>query len=192
MKKSQLLGAACVCVITLLASVTANASIVYNINRTIGEGTVTGSVTTDGTIGVLGSANITDWALTLFAPNLRNGPTRIITSADAGASIIFEGTALSASAIALTFDFSAPSPANRMTLYDSGDLVGWRLNFCFAGNNLECIMRDATISNTTAQSVAHTGAIDIGVAAVPVPAAVWLFGSGLLGLIGVARRKKTA
>ncbi len=30
----------------------------------------------------------------------------------------------------------------------------------------------------------------IGVTAVPVPAAVWLFGSGLLGLVGVARRKK--
>ena len=30
------------------------------------------------------------------------------------------------------------------------------------------------------------------VAAVPVPAAVWLFGSGLLGLVGVARRKKAA
>lgn len=28
------------------------------------------------------------------------------------------------------------------------------------------------------------------VSAVPVPAAVWLFGSGLLGLIGIARRKK--
>lgn len=27
---------------------------------------------------------------------------------------------------------------------------------------------------------------------VPVPAAVWLFGSGLMGLVGVARRKKTA
>ena len=27
---------------------------------------------------------------------------------------------------------------------------------------------------------------------VPVPAAVWLFGSGLLGLVGVARRKKAA
>ena len=26
---------------------------------------------------------------------------------------------------------------------------------------------------------------------VPVPAAVWLFGSGLIGLIGVARRKKS-
>lgn len=28
-----------------------------------------------------------------------------------------------------------------------------------------------------------------GIPAVPVPAAVWLFGSGLLGLVGVARRK---
>jgi hypothetical protein len=34
-------------------------------------------------------------------------------------------------------------------------------------------------SNGTAESV------------VPVPAAVWLFGSGLLGLVGIARRKKT-
>jgi hypothetical protein len=30
------------------------------------------------------------------------------------------------------------------------------------------------------------------VSAVPVPAAVWLFGSGLLGLVGIARRKKKA
>jgi len=29
-------------------------------------------------------------------------------------------------------------------------------------------------------------------ALVPIPAAVWLFGSGLLGLVGIARRKKTA
>jgi hypothetical protein len=33
----------------------------------------------------------------------------------------------------------------------------------------------------------HSG--DVGASAVPVPAAAWLFGSGLLGLIGVARRK---
>jgi hypothetical protein len=30
------------------------------------------------------------------------------------------------------------------------------------------------------------------VSAVPVPAAVWLFGSGLLGLVGISRRKKLA
>jgi hypothetical protein len=31
---------------------------------------------------------------------------------------------------------------------------------------------------------------DVGAAVVPLPAAVWLFGTGLLGLIGIARRKK--
>ena len=30
----------------------------------------------------------------------------------------------------------------------------------------------------------------ISPAVVPIPAAAWLFGSGLLGLIGMARRKK--
>jgi hypothetical protein len=34
------------------------------------------------------------------------------------------------------------------------------------------------------------GSLTYGVSAVPVPAAVWLFGSGLLGLVGVARRRK--
>lgn len=42
-------------------------------------------------------------------------------------------------------------------------------------------------------SLAGRGIVDpgTGVSAVPVPAAVWLFGSGLVGLIGFARRGKT-
>ena len=39
--------------------------------------------------------------------------------------------------------------------------------------------------------VIYNGAT-VNVSAVPVPAAVWLFGSGLLGLVGVARRRQVA
>ena len=43
---------------------------------------------------------------------------------------------------------------------------------------------------TPGDSVSVTSRFEVE--AVPVPAAVWLFGSGLLGLVGIARRKKAA
>lgn len=44
-----------------------------------------------------------------------------------------------------------------------------------------------TFSLTAGDSVSFTSLFDV--VPVPVPAAVWLFGSGLLGLIGIARRR---
>jgi len=41
-------------------------------------------------------------------------------------------------------------------------------------------------------SSVHLDSISQAPSGVPVPAAVWLFGSGLLGLVGIARRKKKA
>lgn len=38
--------------------------------------------------------------------------------------------------------------------------------------------------------IGDTIGIDLQTAVVPIPAAAWLFGSGLIGLIGVARRNK--
>jgi hypothetical protein len=38
----------------------------------------------------------------------------------------------------------------------------------------------------------HLDSVSVAPQVVPVPAAVWLFGSGLLGLVGIARRKKKA
>lgn len=51
-------------------------------------------------------------------------------------------------------------------------------------------MRDGIQDTTNKGLNYYAWAVQSGdVGAVPVPAAVWLFGSGLIGLIGVARRK---
>lgn len=55
------------------------------------------------------------------------------------------------------------------------------------------LIASATFSYVSTQSVAGFSLDDVTfgpVSAVPVPAAAWNFGSGLLGLIGIARRKK--
>jgi len=42
------------------------------------------------------------------------------------------------------------------------------------------------------QASGTANSYDLRVSAVPIPAAVWLFGSALMGLVGVSRRKSTA
>jgi len=51
----------------------------------------------------------------------------------------------------------------------------------FSGFNANFDMTSVTMTNYTPTP-----------SAVPVPAAVWLFGSGLVGLAGIARRRKQA
>ena len=59
----------CVLALLFVAATLASASnITYNVNRTIGTGTVTGFIQTDGTVGTLTLANVTDWSLVLFTP----------------------------------------------------------------------------------------------------------------------------
>ena len=41
------------------------------------------------------------------------------------------------------------------------------------------------------QTELQSGSIDVEVSVIPVPAAVWLFGTALIGLIGFGRRRKT-
>jgi len=55
-----------------------------------------------------------------------------------------------------------------------------------SGNGFDVTPTSWTLSaNDTGNSYSMT----IAATAVPIPAAVWLFGSGLLGLIGIARKK---
>ena len=90
-------------------------------------------------------------------------------------------------------------------------LVPWGASVCSTGAStglttaVECIRQAgdsnvaAAVDNSTFLSITQEDFdrndiryASFAVSAVPVPAAVWLFGSGLLGLVGVARRKKAA
>jgi hypothetical protein len=85
---------------------------------------------------------------------------------------------------------------------DSGGEVPWELDpipLALVGGVDSVVV---TITNTLfafgfePSSIARIEKTDavltVGLTQIPIPAAVWLFGSGLLGLIGIARRKRAA
>jgi hypothetical protein len=47
-----------------------------------------------------------------------------------------------------------------------------------------------SIGFPSSEGVEEWGAAGLGVSAIPVPASVWLFGTALLGFIGISRRTK--
>ena len=72
---------------------------------------------------------------------------------------------------------------NYSTVVDASATGGITLQLAAVCGAVEGCFADFSIDNVQ---------IFADVAAVPIPAAVWLFGSGLVSLVGVARRKKAA
>lgn len=66
-----------------------------------------------------------------------------------------------------------------------------RLPNGFDSNNNSSDFNSACITPGSS-NISGTGDCSISVNPVPIPAAVWLFGSGLVGMISIGRRKKTA
>ena len=64
--------------------------------------------------------------------------------------------------------------------------------FTFNSVNTRYVHIEALILATEGLKNAGIGEVAFRSSAVPIPAAVWLFGSGLLGLTGMARRKQAA
>ena len=91
-----------------------------------------------------------------------------------------------------------------------GNIVTWGLGFSelvsdgtqrnslltrhFPGYNLDIVIDRVTLGEPRGNEIGNGSVGPAGTwtsaSVVPVPAAVWLFGSGLIGLAGVARRKK--
>lgn len=69
-----------------------------------------------------------------------------------------------------------------------GLVIGQPVTFSFS-TQIDAGSLTASGGFLTGFTASGTG--EVQGALVPVPAAVWLFGSGLIGLVGIARRKKT-
>jgi hypothetical protein len=175
----------------LLASVTAatagNAA-TYILDRTINAGSAVGTITTDGTTGVLGNDNIIDYSITVSLAGL----SRTITKADGTWSIV--GSALSASATALIFNFDAPS-GNYAYFSSAG--AYFPTFYCLQATSGGCIdangpgegVQTYNVSTRTARS----GPLQFAQAqgAVPEPAtwATMMLGFGAIGY-GLRRRQQ--
>lgn len=64
--------------------------------------------------------------------------------------------------------------------------------FGFTGNNGAGVLQSYILGTATLDAAGNLTITGNGAPSVPLPAAVWLFGSGLLGLFGVARRRAAA
>lgn len=91
------------------------------------------------------------------------------------------------------FEFPVPMMNTGMSVTTATDLLGsllapgsFQFNATTPGNYFVSFFGFADVS------APGLGQYGIEISQVPVPAAVWLFGSGLIGLIGISRRKKSA
>lgn len=83
--------------------------------------------------------------------------------------------------------FAGGTVASSLAISNVGSTSGAFQNFSFDNSWTNLTSLDITLSSGNFLSIDN-----VQLNAVPIPAAVWLFASGLIGLIGIFRQKKTA
>lgn len=181
--KSKIQGLLLAAALFFFASA-ANANIIYQVNRVIGAGTLTGYIETNGALGAIGTGDFVDWSLTLTAPDINGGaPSTII---DGSNNFFLLGSGLSATSTDLLFDFSTSSlffaftSSNDFWCLAGGSAVG-----CFAQGE---IIGYSDVTGAQAYIQPLSGVQSFASTAVPLPAS-WALVGIALGLLAAHRRR---
>jgi hypothetical protein len=178
--KSALLGACC------LIAVAPAQAIVYTGSHAIGTGSISISLTTDGTLGALAKSNITAWSFTMT----NGGGTETIHTGNSAFTFL-SGGAFQATATDIVFDYAA---VGHMQWDNFG--LGGNEAYCLAtpAASFTCISsppEEVMLVNGTLTEVDRAGRFVLGTtAAVPEPAS-WAMMIGGFGLLGAAARRRT-
>jgi hypothetical protein len=156
----------------------------YNVDIVFDTSSIIGTITTDGTLGVLSQANITNWDLVLT-----EGTSTSVSTPTAISHVGLLGGALSADATTLYFDFSDPT-RSVFSFYQNVN-SGWSVNF-FDAYYSPALLSILVEPNSVGQSESPNGVMDSAtgqtIANTPLPASLWLF-SSVLGLGLLLRRR---
>lgn len=168
----------------LLCSPAFASSITYTVNENFPAFTAQGTITTDGTLGTLTTANILSFDLSLTI-------SFVSASFTNGGSFIaqIEGTDVTATASGLFYDFGGPvSFFNLGSSTDETFLCFGNAGGCAGSGGMTAVT--ASIAGLVGLSPTQSGEVQIAaVTAVPEPPTLALLGSGLFGVAAVLRKR---